>query len=744
MECPSCGGTSLSPTLDEGSLICNDCDEEIHGFRAEEQDDEGGNLTAAVARQSQASQTESRRLSRMADMARLAAKEANETVPVDTTRMFYESLTTIHRALIDALIRDNNAPERIIEPAYQILIHWVRMCHAGGVIKEDGCTRQHFSTDCILALVYLACLYVRCPTLPVDLCRLACENKIPYLTAARDLLPATVLAHDDIYRSFVPATLPVPRRIWRIASHIATCRHSWPPLQNFYNGPHSLYLLEERAHFPIGNSDVVLQRVTQLLGLPECFRDRVRRFQELRRVASATTYRLFELQSDRPQSMRTSAPSRRPSAVSAKKDEPGRAKPTPGHDEVLPRGLGDRLATQNPGVLDENPVEHNDGPSTQSSQPIPQGIAVDTFGDILDGSNSAASSASSDGQDMLDVLQEPLLAENAELIRERQVRGEPAPHRRKHSLSVQEAIESESSVPNKPSLAWPFHRAETPGYNLLEFPTENTVICDVLATMRVCYGQPDCKPHVAAKLYSTVGCDYGTKLEKEWSQCLSKMRTLLTTEFGDSEPMWWTSLSAPAIASLRGDTLKNYLAYVNAAESNEVPSFLRENADSLLQIAQMGAQQYEDAAMKTSVSNNEDMLHRIGHWVWNDPEDVQAQLSHHGNEPLDDVIDTPRRVLLSLRGNTTAKMAANKVRRTFPRTKVSAIPWSEPIGLGWAYAIMRRFFDGGPFCVSGIARNNGFVLKHTRNSCDATLACVFNYVDVQLGELARTACENGE
>jgi hypothetical protein len=728
-ECPSCGGKSLSLTGDEGALVCDDCDEQFHGFRQEEMDDDDAAHLAVFTRQSQEAKAQAKRLNTAAADARAAVRAASASADASRDRIssVYAGVVVISRAVVDALIASGHVPGAIIDPTFSIVAHWVRMCHAGGVLANGivGATAKDFSLPCILSLISLAAIYVRSPLLPRDLCSLANRGKIPFLTAAADLLDSAYVEDPVLRALFAPRTMCSVEEVTAIASAVATSDYAWPPIRRFFDGPRVIYRRRVYLAFPLGHHDATLLRVVRVLGLPDDFCDRVQRFRELRQIsvamslethASLAKLRLLRLQASKERNAQAAASFET------------------GYEPFVPK-------KQPCNVVDSNGTPHSEPSQSQPSQSQP---SQSVFAQGDDESEDVENRGETEGDDDCDDGGKS--------------RGNAA------------GYDALNSYPFPPGLSeYPFSKKVRNDCTLNEFPTDRSLLVDLVNTMRICYGHPDVflpTSSSVARCVDVVDIDETrrekTKRVAEWQDCVSSIQSWLCNGgSSDANTLQWAGLSPTALASLRGKPLRSYVDMAMATTSGALPLFMNEHAEAMQKLGMSDSHNtvVDDLLEKgvprlhTDIKNDmlecvdealassapsDDHLHRIGTWVWNGtfPTSDGCVSTIGPDVMVDSLPGVKRRVLSKLRGFHSIEMQLQNVSRALRRYAQTGeeVLWSEPAAIGRAMYVAQRFLQGTPAYASGhvgedLLRSHEFAL-----CCNLTLATVLNYVDVYLGE----------
>lgn len=279
MLCPACGNDSLQPT-EQGTLLCDECGEQVAGYREEEVDF----ALAGTAVSNRASQSSAARSVR----ARLTPSvSSRETAPpprfVDEELLLCEAAFHFCAALAARLFALDLAHPRIRAPLFELLTHWVAARAA--LPRRAPSTGHPLHPYQLLAMVALALLYDRSPLLPRDLVRLVATRQLPFLDGAK-VLPPDVRSSAIVRARFAPRAVPSAREIVRAATALAHGPHAWPPLRAFFVQVPRARGFTAVASFPVGHLTLTLLRLCRLLGLPDAFGARVLRFRELRQIAS--------------------------------------------------------------------------------------------------------------------------------------------------------------------------------------------------------------------------------------------------------------------------------------------------------------------------------------------------------------------------------------------------------------------------------------------------------------------------
>jgi hypothetical protein len=672
-ECPSCGGTSLSPTGDEGALVCDDCNEQFHGFRQEEMDDEDAGNFAVFARQSQEAKMESKRLNSAATDARAAMRAAAAADGVDYTRELYRGVVTISRAIVDALVAGGHAPDAIVDPCFRIVAHWIRMCHAGGRVKGCGvgATAHDFKAHCVLALVSLAAAFVRSSLLPRDLCALAAQNRIPFVTAASDLLPPEAMRNPRLWAAFTPHMKYSSADVCLIASALALSDLAWPPLRALFNGPRKLYLYREYSCFPVGQYRATVARLARELGLPDDFAARVERFRDLRQAATAMSRKTHRHYKE------TVAPRHYGPHAKAKRRRAESAAANPG----APPDGGDT-------------AEDDDGAD----------------GGVDDGRGGGDADA--------------------------------------HSYGLRSGVCELPFAPRTP-------RSKA----MEEFPTSRTVLVDLLATVRLCYGRPAACPQGAAR---GEGAAERSQRAAEWAACVAAMRRWMADGGADADTVLWAGLSPAALSTLRGKPLRSFAAEARASTDGSAPIFLTDASDAFRSVeraaegregerAESGQEAVDAAGGEGERGGESIALRRVANWVWESGGECASAATRAALDPRSTCIDaqagTSRGPLMRRRGFVSKALLRRSASRSlhwWPLGPGEAAVWDEPAAVGWIASIAMCFFRGTPAFVAGSCTEDRLHAASLARCCDEALSTVFNYVDVYLGEEGTLAGPPGD
>jgi hypothetical protein len=741
-ECPSCGGQSLSQTGDEGALVCDDCDEQFQGFRAEELDEEYASRMTVFRRTSQSSRAERRRLVAEAENARTALKiSSSQTGAVDSSRLVYEGVVIISRAIVDALVHGEYAPRCIIDICFKIVSHWVRMCHAGAVAGARGLSPIDFSAHSILAFISLAAVFVRSSLLPRDLCVLAAQKKIPFITACVDLLDPRFSEAKLVRKALCPAYLPIAHEIVRRASTIALSNYSWPPLKAYFDGESVIYTHWSILSFPLGQYEATLLRIVRLLGLPDDFCKRVQRYRELRRVATAMNLKTHAMEKMRRKQ---------------------------------------RLKSSRKLNLDLGPCNANRVSENSGSSWLEQTLDVQSHerqpSEAISGLNAVLNDANNHD------LANPLEHGESSVLIERQ-RGQDAElndsdcndhdkvkkickrtTRKRSSNFEEELLYNTYEVDDDCISSWPFSVTASDRRTLLtEFATDRTLAVDCINTMRICFGAPTLnevlRSQIVPECVRQVENDINSpKFELEWTSCLRTMHTLLADQSTATDALSWSSLSPTAISSIKGSSLSDFIETTLCSMEGALPLFMNDHAElfgrlgglerekAILEVS-TNARQYQG---KASDRNPEfrsgpssalpcDDVRAIGRWVWNrDVESESIELLKAGAAPIGSLPGVERRPLLPARGHNSDEMIRQRVRRRVVRTvKAGHSLWDEPVGIDWAIVIVQRFFLGSFANVGWVNGECPASGDNLRLCLDSVMRTVLNYADVQLGEVGK-------
>jgi hypothetical protein len=738
-ECPSCGGQSLSQTGDEGALVCDDCDEQFQGFRAEELDEEYASRMTVFRRTSQSSRAERRRLVAEAENARTILKiSSSQTGTVDISHLVYEGVVIISRAIVDALIQGNHAPKSIIDICFKIVSHWVRMCHVGAVAGTRGLTPNDFSAHSILGFISLAALFVRSSLLPRDLCVLAAQKKIPFMTACRDLLDSRFLDAQLVRKALSPAYLPIAHEVVRRASAIALSNYSWPPLKAYFDGESVIYTHWSILSFPLGQYEVTLLRIVRLLGLPDSFCKRVERYRELRRVATAMNLKTHavermrreqRLKTGRKLNLDLDSLNFNWASVNSGADWLGRAR----NVQSQKRRRLEESSSSSTALNESNKrdlatlQEHGERSVLAGSVRLPDGERKDLDIDDEDKGHKVSNDA-----------------------------------RRKRSIDFEEEFSLNTYGLDDGISSWPFSTTAGDRRTLLtEFATDRTLVVDCINTMRICFGAPNSTevlrsqlvPEYAHQVENDFNCP---NFELEWTSCLRTMHTLLADPSAATDALSWSSLSPTAITSIKGNSLSDFIETTLCSMEGTLPLFMNDHAELF---GRLGGPERVRTNLEVSTkarlhqgkaldhppdyrrmpygASPCDDLRIIGRWVWNrDVEAEYLELGKAGAGAIDALPGVERRPLLPVRGHNSDEMIRQRVRRRVVRNVKTSL-WDEPVGIDWAVVILQRFFLGSFANVGWVNGESPASGENIRLCLDSVMRTVLNYVDVHLGEVGK-------
>lgn len=694
--CPSCDGTSLTRTEDGGSLVCDDCNERFQGFRQEEMDDEDAANVAVFARESQQSQVTSRRLKlAAAETGARARAAAADAAGLDYGDELARGVVLIARAVVDKLVSGRYVASGIVDPCFQVVAHWVRMWHAGGRLEcaFSAGDRDSFRPQAILAMVSLAAVFCRSGLLPRDICRLAVEGKIPYTTAGVDLLSGEVMQDPKLWSAFTPVSVASVREVCSIATSFAFSEYAWPPLRGVFDAPWTLYGRNTAKYgdsgsraFPVGDQDDVVARLAALLGLPPNFVQRVARFRELRKIATAMSVKIF-------------------ASYSA---EIGKAR-------------GAHSGTIRSHLLRVINSAGEDGDS-------------DSDEDGGDGGRNNMTNAQP-GSQVDDKAGEP-----SSYLDRRDKRNEMYTFDAPPGLS-----QLPFTAPNKMSTSRFNHNEFPTNLSVLVDFFATLRICygseecdDVSAGATAENDETDAEREQREQKWSSCERVMQRWLTSGGPDANSVMWAGLTPVSLNSmsgEPL--RRFAREASATTDGsvplfllDSVDTFSAIASAGKSQNGKRF--------------GSSGAGDMDLDSVDNDGEDEgLSRYGTWVWNTPdgECVSRQTRTSLLQEKGRIDDSPlveRKVLLPIRGYMSFPLSRRKVSRGlhwWTRGPRADVLWQEPVGIGLALSMCRAFFRGTPGLVAGEgteASDPGGEYIHS--GCDRVLTVVFNYVDVFLGE----------
>lgn len=282
---------SQNLTPGDGRVICDDCGEELLGFQEEEMDNIFAG-TAVTNRMSQSSQAFRIRnnIAVMKDLDELPTTSDVDSTPNEL--VLCEAMFLYTRLVVDRLIELQYVSPRIKKPLFEITACWARRCHNRFHHFSVDAQRKLFRPFHSFSLICLAAVYIRSALLPRDICRLVYTRQIPYIGILKTIFPSKFSKSKKLRAALTPRSLPIPQELIQTANLMALDNDTWPPLRIYFlsniTAGTSLDVPKFSATtsaFPVGNLHVTLLRLTRLLGLPDEFGARVLRFAELRQIA---------------------------------------------------------------------------------------------------------------------------------------------------------------------------------------------------------------------------------------------------------------------------------------------------------------------------------------------------------------------------------------------------------------------------------------------------------------------------
>ena len=288
----------------------------------------------------------------------------------------------------------------------------------------------------------------------------------------------------------------------------------------------------------------------------------------------------------------------------------------------------------------------------------------------------------------------------------------------------------DSELPVSEPFSW-----RTPAlFNCCEYPTDRTLQIDFINTLRLCYGQYNytekAKYAICRRIY---GSDYDLEtMRKEWDNCIETVTEWLYSAGGDDANVaTWTTLSAEAVSTLKGERLNRFLGFVDSAVSidADVPAFLRSFASTFQSLS--SCEPYNNVLVSSSVQSGTPGSE--GSW----PEKHGNTRRHFGgafasnsllpftqNQYIDDDQSLNRSALVR---PTLSTGKANDAR-------AYSYLWDEPLEMSLIWTIIRLFFSGSvPSTGSDRARSH---LHQTStnlvNSCNKSLKLVVDYINIYM------------
>jgi hypothetical protein len=718
--------------------VCDACNEQFQGFRAEELDEEYASRMTVFRRTSQSSRAERKRLVAEAENARTALKiSASQTETVDASRLISEGVVVISRAIVDSLVAGGYAPKGITRICFKVISHWLRMCHMGAGTKVKGLSLDNFSANSILAFISLAAVFVRSSLLPRDLCVLAVQRKIPFLTASVELLDPHFLHANAVRKALNPPRFPIARDITRLANAIATSEFAWPPLRPFFNGDAVIYKHWAYSSFPLGQYELTLSRTVRLLGLPDDFCARVHRYRELRRVATAMNIKIHALERERR--------SKRISAKKVKRFDTG-------HEDAR-----DPMWIAGPAFMEETDI--GDGAEERQN------------GTPLDATGRGPWAPDQFPQDHDSFVGAPVAQPCPDVKMAAEFHESEGPHKdyskknppasKKRQLAIGEELSLHTYELENDVSSWPFSAPADHRRRLLyEFPTNRTLLVDILSTMRICYGVPSLNADIKCRVVP--GCSNEDKSDtacptyaREWTFCLRRMQSMLNDTNTVTEAISWTGLSPTAIDCIKGASLSDFLKISASSLQGALPLFMNDYAEQFEKLGEQtekrgglvaatnlrallseGSRCDPDIGRYPESSSRFDDFGLIGRWLWDN------NSRSHGDDfsiarvyGVDLKQPAKRHPLLPALGHSSDEMRQQKVRRRMIRSaKAGKVVWADPVGIDFALIILQRFFLGSFANIGGVDCETPAANDELRTCLDSAMRVVINYVSIHLGE----------
>lgn len=283
--------------------------------------------------------------------------------------------------------------------------------------------------------------------------------------------------------------------------------------------------------------------------------------------------------------------------------------------------------------------------------------------------------------------------------------------------------------------------------DLYGFPTDESLLVDIINAMRLCYGQ------TALRDIVTDGADEKSRLQlvEEWRACKDAMMNWL--KYGNPEDidnMTWTSLSQNVLASMRGKQLREYakLADDILSERGEGPPEMWGKFISAFQSIGDYGRRFEqeelrhgdaDPAVYNHVRTEETCMYnreRCGDKPSFEIAEGKAEMEQEGDAyrcernqcGLDrDYQRAPLRSYGDFEISLETVMPGKRKRRKAPNKGDFLV---EPAGIGLAWTIITKFFDGTNVVVSGteITPAEKTKIIRLRTACDRAMEIVVKYV----------------
>lgn len=298
-------------------------------------------------------------------------------------------------------------------------------------------------------------------------------------------------------------------------------------------------------------------------------------------------------------------------------------------------------------------------------------------------------------------------------------------------------------------------------HDLYAFPTDESLQIDIINTMRLCYGRT--KERVHPRHPKNPPSELDTKMREEWGHCKKAMMKWL--KYGNAEDIdnvCWTSLTPKTLASLTGKDLIDYARLTDdimAGRGEKNPelwgTFLRafkNIGEGCIEVDDMQTGDDDQEYVRTEKTCMYDLSRCPDAPLFEPDEGMEAM--DEDIVPLDEEdkgkggFEWGRRILRKRTDKEKFHGPPHPNAHRPPRRILEFDLWHEPVGIGLAWTIMLRFFEGTSLEVSGTEINSSLKEQWNRMqvACDRMMLVVLKYILglLQLKKRQEFNAQNGQ
>ncbi len=286
-------------------------------------------------------------------------------------------------------------------------------------------------------------------------------------------------------------------------------------------------------------------------------------------------------------------------------------------------------------------------------------------------------------------------------------------------------------APSRKSGAFSWHVPDS--YACCGWPTNHTLLIDVINTIRLCYGwYHGVLPQTTFKSdeHRRKSNEADVELRAEWDHACKHMREWVMTGGGaDATLSTWRTLSNEAILSVQGEALEEFCGFTEMTEDDTVmPSFaLREFINGFKDLAFELETQPRDAHPTKQVSRETSSALGVAR-----PFGARRTFGGLGDD---------KALQIGMQVQTVDEKLGRERKRLHPpvykghvgdRRGITMV-WEEGAEIGLAWTMLHDFFMASPMSVGPCARKdeNKFVEEHLVECIDRTMAMVLDYVNIE-------------